>query len=197
MITYSNITRYDNMPFDQYLRLGGYSHSFLKRERGGVTEDLKITDNIRIGSLVDNILTEPARVDMSSPLYPYARDIAAKIKATFGGLIQAFQKQVSYTADASCGDFCMPVTGRLDFLLPRHSVIDLKVTKSKELKTLIEFMGYKNQGWNYCKMAKVDTFFLMMHSIPLKRTEIIKVDCSSSDNEFWREKIIKFGKVAA
>lgn len=195
MITYSNINRYDNLPFDQYLKLEGYSHSFLKRERNGVCEDLTITDNIRVGALVDNILTEPARVDMSSPLYPAARDIAAKIKATFGSLIDYLQKQISYTAVASFNGFEMRVTGRLDFLLPNIGVIDLKVTKSKDLRSLIEFMGYKNQMFNYCKMAKLRNAYLMMYSIPLKRTEIIKIDCSSDTNEFWKEKILKFGKV--
>lgn len=197
MIHYSNITRYDNMPFDQYLQLPGYSHSFLKRERNGVCEDLTITDNIRIGSLVDAILTDPEKVDMSSPLYPYARDIAAKIRASFGPMIQRFQKQVSFTAEASYLDFTMPVTGRLDFMLPGYAVIDLKVTKSKDMKGLIDHMGYKNQGWNYCKMAGVGLFYLMIHSIPLKKTELIKIDCRSDDNGFWMDKILKFGKVNA
>jgi hypothetical protein len=92
MITYSNISRYDNMPFNEYLKLGGYSHSFLKREKNGICEDLTITDNIRTGSLVDAILTEPEKVDMTSALYPYARDIAAKIRASFGPSIQSFKK---------------------------------------------------------------------------------------------------------
>jgi hypothetical protein len=105
------------------------------------------------------------------------------------------KKQVSFTADASYLDFTMPVTGRLDFLLPKVAVIDLKVTKSKNLKGLIEFMGYKNQGWNYCKMSKVGLFYLMIHSIPLKKTELIKIDCRSDENVFWQDKILKFGKV--
>ena len=195
MITYSNITRYDNLPFEDYLKLSGFSHSFLKRERSGLTEELKMTDNIRVGSLVDAILTDPGKVDMYSPLYPYAREIAAIIKNRFGSLINQFQKQVSYTADVSFGDFIMPVTGRLDFLIPNMAVVDLKITMSRDLRALIEFMGYKNQMFNYCKMAKVNTAYLMIYSVPLKKTEIIKVDCSSNTNAFWEEKIIKFGLV--
>ncbi len=195
MITYSNIVRYDGLPFDEYLKLPALSHSFLKREKMGITEDLKMTDNIRIGSLVDDIITQPSKADMYSPLYPYARNIAAVIRNRFGSLINQFQKQVSYTADASFGDFTMPVKGRLDFLIPNLAVIDLKVTMSKDLRGLIEFMGYKNQDWHYSKLSIVPNAYLMIYSIPLKKTEIVKVDCSSNDNPFWGDKITKFGKV--
>lgn len=195
MITFTNIQRHDNLPFGDYLKLSGFSHSFLKRERMGITEELTITDNIRTGSLVDAILTEPAKANMSDPLYPAARDIAAKIKSNFGSFISFFQKQVSYTAEAEFQDFVMPVKGRLDFLLPGVAVIDLKVTKSKDLKPLIDFMGYSNQMWNYCKFPGLKTAYLMIYSIPLKKTEIVKIDCSSATNPFWEEKIIKFGKV--
>lgn len=195
MISYSNIHRFDNMPFNEYLKLNGYSHSFLKRERNGIAEDLAITDNIRVGSLVDAIITDPAKADMSSPLYPVARNISAAIKGKFGSIIAKFQKQVSYTANVSYMDFIMPTTGRLDFLLPGFAVVDLKVTKAKCLRTLIEFMGYKNQMFNYCKMAKVDTAYLMMYSIPLRKTEIIRIDCISDNNIFWQEKILKYGTV--
>lgn len=197
MLTYSNIKRYDNLPFDDYLKLGGYSHSFLKRERGGVAEDLTITDNIRIGALVDAILTEPAKVDMASPLYPVARDIAHAIKSKFGSLINQFEKQVSYTAEVTYQGFTMPVTGRLDFLLPKFAVVDLKVTRSVNLQDLIDYMGYKNQMWNYCKMAGVNTAYLMIYSMPGKKVEVIRLDCSSDENEFWQEKTLKFGSVAA
>lgn len=195
MITYSNIQRFDDMPFGDYLKLPGYSHSFLKRERMGVAEDLTITDNIRIGSLVDSIHTEPGKAKMNDPLYPAARDIAATIKQGFGTLINLFEKQVSYTAEATFQDFTMPVKGRLDFLLKGYAVIDLKVTKSKDLRSLIEFMGYKNQLWNYCKFPNLPTAYLMIYSIPLKKTELVKIDCRSNTNTFWEDKILKFGKV--
>lgn len=195
MITYSNIQRIDNLPFEEYLQLPGYSHSFLKREINGITEELRITDNIIIGKLVDNILTEPAKADMSSSLYPVAKLIAAEVTKHFGTMINSFQKQISYTAEVEFKGFTMPTTGRLDFLLPGHAVIDLKITKMKDINALIDFMGYKNQLWHYCKMAGVSKGYLMFYSIPLKQTFVRYVDCSFGTNEFWAEKIIKFGKV--
>lgn len=197
MITYSDITKYNDLTFEEYLKLGQnfYSHSFLKRERNGIVEPLKITDNIRIGSLVDSIITEPEKADLKSDLYPFAKDISDKIKSEFSGLIFYFKKQLSYTGIATYENFKMPVVGRLDFLLENQAVIDLKVTKSKNIPELINFMGYKNQLWHYAKLSGVKKAYLLVHSIPNKRTEVHYVDVSSDYNDFWADKIIDFGKV--
>jgi hypothetical protein len=194
MITYSNIVRHDNLPFQDYLKLEGYSFSFLKREINGINPHLEITNNIRLGSMVDAILTEPEKVDYSDPIYKPAKEIAALIRSKYSSLLFAFQKQVSFTAIANFGGFEMPVTGRLDYLLIDHAVIDLKVTMSKDIHALIQFMKYDNQLWNYCKMAKVDKAYLMIHSVPLKKTELIALNCADNMNEFWADKILKFGK---
>jgi hypothetical protein len=197
MIEYTNIIQHDNIPFEDYLKLPGYSHSFLKRERFGVVEELTITENITIGKLVDGIITDPETVNMLDPLYPTARAIAVEIKNTFGAVLPQFKKQLSYTADIVHNGFIMATTGRLDFLLPKHCVLDLKVTKSKDVHGLIEYMGYKNQVWHYAKMAKVNDGYFMIHSIPLKKNFLIPLDCRDNMNDFWADKIIKFGRVAA
>lgn len=199
MITYSNIKRFDNIPFEEYLKFDGYSHSFLKREHNGIVEPLTITDNITIGKLVDGILTDPSSVDMSSHLYGVAKLIAHEVYKTFGSLIKNFESQISFTADVECNGFIMPTTGRLDWGLKNHAVIDLKCTKSKvaQIPALIEYMGYKNQLWHYCKMYGVDRAYLMFHSIPEKKTIIQFVDCSMNTNDFWSNKIELFGRVEA
>lgn len=198
-ITHTNIQRFDNIPFEDYLKFGGFSHSFLKRERGGITEEFVMTDKVMIGKLVDGIITEPGEVDMSHKLYPIAKRIAFDINNTFGDLISSFVSQVSYKAEVNFNGFVMPTTGRLDFLLPGHAVIDLKVTFEKvgSLEGLIEFMGYKNQLWNYCKMAQVDKAYLMFHSVKSKKTIIKFIDCSNGYNDFWADKTMLFGKVLA
>lgn len=199
MITYTNIKRFDNIPFEEYLKFEGYSHSFLKREHNGIVEPLTITDNITIGKLVDGILTDPSSVDMSNPLYSVAKLIAYEVTKTFGALILNFESQISFTADVEYNGFIMPTTGRLDWGLEKHAVIDLKCTKSKvaQIPALIEYMGYKNQLWHYCKMYGVDKAYLMFHSIPEKKTIIQFVDCSAPVNDFWANKIELFGRVAA
>ena len=46
MIEYKDIKRYDNLDFSDYLKLKGYSHSFLKSEINGVTPEFKMTDRL-------------------------------------------------------------------------------------------------------------------------------------------------------
>lgn len=196
-LTYTNIIRHDNIPFEDYLKLKGFSNSFLKYQRNGIVPPKEITDNMKVGSLVDNILTEPGKANMSDPFYPYCKKIAFNIKERFGDLINVFEKQVSFTAEISYENFIMPTTGRLDFGLPKIAVIDLKVTKSsiKQVPALIDFMGYKNQLWNYCKMYGVNNCYIMVHSIPDNKTELYPYDMSSDYNEFWANGVMQFGKL--
>jgi len=164
-ITYSKIKRWDNIEFSEYLKFEGYSNSFLKSEVNGVNPYLEMTDNIRTGSLVDAILTDNGKVDMNNPLFENALKISKAITDKFGSLINAFETQISYTAEANYNGFA-----------------------------LIKFMQYDNQVWHYSKMANVDKAYLMIHSVPLKKTEIVSIDVSSDYNSFYAEKIEKFGK---
>lgn len=194
MITYTNIQRHDNIPFADYLKIGGYSHSFLKYEQNGEKAEIEVTKQMRLGSMVDAILTDPENVDMSDEMYIPGRDISRKIKAQFGQMFQHFEKQVSYTGTVEYKGFKMRTTGRLDFLLPKLAVVDLKVTKMKDVHALIEFMGYKNQLWHYCRYAGVEKGYIMIYSMPLKQTFIVSIDCSDKMNEFWAGKILKLGE---
>lgn len=195
MIKYSNISITDNIEFDKYLKFEGYSHSFLKGERFGIAKEVPLTEKIRLGKIVDGILTDPASIDMLDTLYPIAKDVAHTIKQAFGDLIKNFKPQISFTAEIEYEGFVMPTKGRLDYYLPNIAVIDLKVTYAKDVKALIEFMRYDNQLWHYCKAMGVDKGYLMIYSVPLKKTQLIKIDVSNSYNEFWAEKTLMFGNV--
>lgn len=192
MINYSEIKKHDNLEWGSYLSLPGHSYSFLKSERYGLNKPVQETDKMRIGTLVDAIITG-GKIDMASPLYPAARDIASKIVGMFGSMITRFEKQVSYSATMEYQGFKIQTRGRLDFLLPGIAVVDLKVTQAKDVRPIIRHFGYDNQLWHYGKMAGVKKGYLMVHSVPLKKTEIIVIDISSNTNEFFAEKIIKFG----
>lgn len=197
MITYTNIKCYENIPFEEYLKLEGYSHSFLKSNLHGAKQYFNTTDKVRLGSLVDSILTEPEKADMSSPLYPAAKAIAYQIKQLFGDLIASAQKQLSYTATLQMAGLEMLTTGRLDFLIPGFAVIDLKVTNEKNVDNLIEYMGYHNQLWHYSRLAKVKKAFLLFYCVPLKTVIVRAVDVTKEDNGFWINKIIDFGTATA
>lgn len=197
MITYNDIKCYENIPFEEYLKLDGYSHSFLKSNLNGAKQYFNTTDKVRLGSLVDNILTEPEKADMSSPLYPAARAIAYQIKQLFGDLIATARKQLSYTATLELAGLQMKTTGRLDFLIPGFAVVDLKITNEKNVDTLIEYMGYSNQLWHYSRLAKVKRAFLLFYCVPLKTVIVRAVDVTNEENGFWINKIIDFGTACA
>jgi len=192
MLQYTNIQRHDNIPFTDYLKFEGYSHSFLKHERNGIAAEIEVTTQMKLGSMVDAILTDPENIDMKSEYYTAGRNIAKKIKDQFGQMFIHFEKQVSLTCELEYNGFKIKSKGRLDFGLPGHAVIDLKITKSKDVDTLINFMGYKNQVWHYCKMYGVSKGYIMIYSIPLNQTFIKYIDCSSNENEFWITKTMKF-----
>lgn len=198
MIWYRNIKRHLNIPFEDYLKLDGYSYSFLKREVNGVSPEFIGSDKVKLGSLVDAILTQDDRIEYDDPQFNRAMKIAVEIKDKFGSMINQFMPQVSYTAIASYNGFNLPVTGRLDWELHSHAVIDLKVTGAKtdrEFTALITHMGYNHQLFNYCRMANVKSGYLMPYSTTAKKClSIVKFEAGDT-NPFWEEKIIKFGSV--
>jgi len=197
MIKYTNIKCFENIPFEEYLKLEGYSHSFLKSNLNGSKQFFNVTDKVRIGSLVDNILTEPEKADMSSEHYPAAKAIAYEIKKLFGDLIATAQKQLSYTAVLEMAGLSMLTTGRLDFLIPGFAVVDLKITNEKNVDNLIEYMGYHNQLWHYSRLAKVKKAFLLFYCVPLKTVIVRAVDVTNEENGFWINKVIDFGTACA
>lgn len=195
-IIYSNQIKFNNLTFSEYLNKKGYSHSFLKNEHNGIQKEFIITEGIQIGKLTDQILTDPGKANMKSELYPIARNIAKEIRSTFP-FIDHFEKQVAFFGTATCGEFSMPVKGVLDYLLEEICLMDLKVTKSKikDIDALVEHMGYKNQIWHYGKLSKKKQAYLMIYSIPDKKCVLKEYKNDSETNDFWMDKILKYGKV--
>lgn len=198
MITHTNTQRHENIPFEQYLKLGGFSHSFLKSQKNGISPYFKVTDKVRLGSLVDALLTQDDRFDHSDPLAPMAINIARQIKDTFGGMIELFKPQISYTSTLEFNGFYLPVTGRLDWELPKHAVVDLKVTGAKsdrEFAAYIDHMGYKNQLWNYAKMGGFKKGYILAYSVPAKKCLSLVSVPIGDRNEFWEKAILDFGSI--
>lgn len=203
MLTYSNIQRIENLPFEKYLALSNdgeraYSHSFLKSEQSGVSPLFVASQKVKLGKMVDEILMSPETVNPALPEFSEGRKIASAIKARFGKLIDNFVPQVSYTGQLSHKGLVMNICGRLDWELPKHSVIDLKVTDAKtdkEFAKIIEYMGYSNQMFNYRGLAGVENSFLIPYSTKAKAClSVVKIEWSQASKDFWKNAVIKFGK---
>lgn len=193
MINFINRKRYDNVPFEQYLKVPGYSYSFLKREKNGITPEFKMTDKVELGSLVDAILTQPDKIDIYSPQLKLAEKIASIITDNFGSYIQHFESQVSLTCDMEYNGLKMPFRGRLDWGLKDIAVIDLKVTAATNFRQLIDHMQYDNQLFGYCGAYGVKLGYILIYSSKSEKYDLIQMPLNGG--QFWKEKILKFGSV--
>lgn len=194
LITCKNISRILQQPFDAYKQVQRFNFSYLKRERAGITTDLAMTDKIMLGTLVDAILTG-GFIDMGHKMYRHAKRIAAYIKANFSAIIPHLSNQVTYTGEMHYNGFVLPVKGRLDWELPKRMVIDLKVTSVADIPALIEHMKYKDQQFCYYSLAQVPESYILAYSTKLERAQVIQLEVTKY-NEFWAEKIIRFGTAA-
>lgn len=201
VIKYSGCQEIDCTDFKHYLSLHGYSHSYLKSQKGGVTPSFNVTDKVMIGKIVDQILTNSGQVDFAHPQYKKASIIAAFLKQHFAAILPQLKTQVAFTGRAEFSGLSMPIKGILDYLLPKFAVIDLKITAEKNVDKLIEFMGYKNQLWNYARLAGVKFAYILIYSTHKDNQKfpcrLIKIDVSQPINEFWKNAILDFGEVAA
>lgn len=199
MIKYKNIQRFDDVEFSEYLKTPGYSNSFLKSEKYGISPQIVVTDNMKLGSMVDAIITEPHKVDVNSSFYHSGREIAKIIMTDFGSLIDQLSKQVNFVGEICYSEngveYTMPTKGRLDFYVPKQAVIDLKVTNANNISSIVDFMGYDDQLWHYSRIGQVENAFLIVYSRKLRKANLFHVPVNY-DSKFWKEKTIKFGRAS-
>lgn len=198
MITVKNRKFLRGISFDEYLKIKAYSNSFLKSQVMGVAPDFNPTEAVFFGSMVDEILTEPEKVDISSSLYVPAKKVAYHVLSFFGAeLWEKFESQLSFTADLEHKGLILPVRGRLDkYNEAGKMVIDLKITNEpiKNIPNLVKFMGYENQMWLYAKGVGATRAILIFYSRKDRKAHIHVVDVSSNSNPFFEDKILMFGK---
>jgi hypothetical protein len=199
-LEYRNIVRYDDMPFDEYKKLGGRGFSNLKNSKDGIQKEFKMTDKILLGSIVDSIKTGTvSNEEYKSHLFKPASSIAKKLDESFGSIFPLLQKQVSFSCDLFYEGFVMPTQGRLDFLLKNRCVIDLKVNNSaksmEDCLKVIEWMGYKKQVFHYSNLAEVSKKYIMMYSTVVSDTFLIPIVTGEDEEQWFINKVIEFGEV--
>jgi hypothetical protein len=199
VIEYTNCTQVDCSDFKYYLSLDGYSHSFLKSQKAGVVPPFNVTDKVMVGKIVDQILTNSGDVDYSHPQYKKSAVIAEFLKNNFAAILPQLKTQVAFVGTAKYAGLSINVKGILDYLLPRYAVIDLKVTAEKNVDALIEYMGYKNQLWNYARLANVKFAYILIFSTHKNNQNhpcrLIRIDVSQPINEFWKNAVLDFGSI--
>lgn len=197
MINFKELSTHKNMSFCDYLGLVGFSNSFFKFEKGGITAPIKPTAKMKFGSLVDDVLTDPAVADVAHPEFGTARKAAKKVIDFFGAdNYENVTKQLSFTAlmgDERRG--FIPVKGRTDFVMS-GVVADLKATEANyhQLPTLCKYMGYDKQLWFYTRQLGLDVNYGII-LFYLKGKDILvpqKVIFDGSQQDYFNQKFIKF-----
>ena len=198
MIKYFTEQQTHNLQFEDYLKMQYHSHSSLKNDIGGFQKEFRMTDKIALGKQVDEILTS-GHPDINSPHYRKAMNIAKAIKEKFGDkLISSFKCQVSYFGYMESFGMRLKIKGRPDWIISGRAVLDLKVTAEslKKVESLIDFMGYDNQLFNYRGLSGCRNLFLLFYSTKDEKAMLIdrtlKVGWNSEN--WWSEKIMMHGE---
>lgn len=197
MIEYTNIKQFTTENAADYFASPELSHSYLKRQKNGILPEMSPSDKMKMGSLVDAILTEhPSKVDYNSPFYPAAVKIANKINEKFGPILTIFKKQICYTADVSYTlngtKWTINTKARLDYVIPKKIVLDLKFTTVKNVRAVIEHFGYLNQLWHYARCAEAKDAYILAYIQPLDQCQLIKIPLET-ENIFWMNMCVDFG----
>lgn len=193
-IQYTNIQRHSHLTTQEYFALPHKSYSWLKHEYAGATPYFPTSQKMKIGTLVDGLLTDQFSIEKFDNDFLVAKEIAIEIKKTFGELIKHFMPQVCYTAKMQYENLEMETKGKLDWELEKHAVIDLKFTAEKSISGVIKHFGYDNQLWHYAQLAQVKKAYIIAYSSALKKCLPITEINVTGENEFFKQAILKHGK---
>lgn len=182
MIHVRNLIIYEDLPFEEYLRMPGFSFSHINS--GG--KYFPTTPKMQLGKDVDAYLNEPqycCHNDLS-----LVRPAALALKDRVGPLYSKFRKQVSVTCEFIYDGMIMLFKGRMDWALQNIIVVDTKV--SENIKKTIHHFDYPNQISGYC-IAFSCPYGLILAVHPTKHhTNLINIPIQL---EWWERQILKYG----
>jgi hypothetical protein len=201
---YSNISKYSNLTFPQYLAIKDvhfnqtgntlHSHSSLKNMKDGIQQPYKsATPKMQIGTLVDEILTGSA--DVNHPNYATAKAIALALRSRFGFAFDKMEKQVSYTATIEHDGLKLDVMGRPDYVLAKNAIIDLKISQVRtrqEASNIADHFGYDNALWHYGQMAGASKYYILVYCAKSGNIEVIERECKGAEG-WWCDKVLLYG----
>lgn len=169
-------------PFEEYLKLPGWSHSAIKGFKGTPTKKMQL------GTHVHNYLLTPEEYSYED--IDIVRPLAIALKQRIGPLIAYLVPELCVTATFVHNGFAMPYKGRGDLVIPRKIVIDLKITEMP-LHKGIQYFGYDNQitGYNMGFDARVG---LLMAINP--KTKLISQVAVPVNSYWWEQQVITKGE---
>lgn len=182
MIVYNSTLK--QCTFEEYLQIPAHSHSGLKND-GAVIQS---TPKMQLGTDVHNYLLTPELYKHTNS--KLVRPIAMAIKAALGPLYKKMLPEQVVTADFEHERFVLAYKGRIDLFIPRHLVIDIKVTEANVAQTT-QYFGYHNQLSGYAIATNVPRALII--SINPKSLQT-KTNTIPIHTKWWEQQIIKNGR---
>lgn len=185
MIKVKNLQYHENLGFDDYLKLPGFSYSGLKARES--KKEVVETDKMRFGTEVHKYLLTPKELTRNDPK---VRGVVLRLKQSIPVTIfKSAKPELSVTADFEYEDFVLPWKGRIDLPVIPKLIIDLKVTEMTAAKAM-EFFRYDRQISGYCIATRTKLGFIAAVHPETGITDIEKVPI---DEWWWIQMIKKYG----
>lgn len=175
---------YEDVDFDDYIRLPGISYSSIKNSGTRIDP----TEKMRFGSLVDAYIFEPHTYNFEQ--YDFVRPVAERVIKTLGPLIKQGRRQLAVTCTMVHQGFYMYYKGRID-LWAADLIIDMKVSEMNILDAIKHF-GYNHQlnGYAIPVSAKGGLIF----SVNPKPPYTTQLQAIQNSLYWWQQQVLKYGK---
>ncbi|TAN17211.1 MAG: hypothetical protein EPN37_07090 [Chitinophagaceae bacterium] len=188
-----NVQLLKGVPFDDYLKLPGWSYSGIKGTK------IEPTPKMGIGTAVHNYLLTPNEFNHDNSLVPA---LAIELKKILGPLLPFCTPELAVICDLIHEDMIMPYKGRIDLAVvfekignPLNLVIDIKITELDTRKG-IDFFGYDKQlnGYSLAIGAARRVIVSVNPNKLAKRQVATQVIPIARDIRFWEQAVLKLGK---
>lgn len=193
-MTVHNVTLLPDVPFDDYLKMPGWSYSGIKGAK------IEPTPKMGLGTACHNYLLTPSEYNHDHNLVPA---LAFELKKMLGPLLPFCWPELAVTAEFVHDGMVMPYKGRIDLPVvldgqvsnPLNLVIDIKVTEMDTRKG-IDFFGYHHQVNGYALAIGASRMVIVsVNPKKLKKREIAtQVIPIQRETRFWEQAVLKLGK---
>jgi len=193
-MTVHNIALLPAVPFEEYLRMPGWSYSGIKGSK------IEPTPKMGLGTAVHNYLLTPSEFNHDHNLVPA---LAFELKKIIGPLLPFCWPELAVTAEFIHEDMIMHYKGRIDLPIifkgeignPLNLVLDIKVTEM-DTRQGIDFFGYHHQVNGYALAIGAKRMAIVsVNPKKIKRREIAtQVIPIQKETRFWEQAVLRYGK---
>lgn len=188
MITVINRKIYEGLPFEDYLKLPGVSHSDIRNKGNRVFA----TPKMQLGTLTHTYLLTPSLY--SGEHATLVVPLAKKLKAEIGPLLPFLRPEISVTCDfvamVDGKEWILPYRGRADIGKPGRIGIDIKVSEMP-LQRSVAFFDYDNQQNGYALGFGFQAVIIVAIN---PKTHLISMYNVHMTPLWWKIQIPKYGK---